>query len=312
MGAANGNLGGIGIVLEATYGTTPGSPAWTFQHPMPSTIGLRRPLISPNLLTYAAHSARGYAGKFVDGDLVVGLEVDNTRMGSLYRIGGNFTDATTPANDYYTFGDGSPPDDESISVLVNYGGGGGTSADNFEYWFEGIKPNAMRWDLVQDSNSYFTMSCIGEDMVDKTGSASTINTPDESNVFMPTDLAAITVGGESICLYSATIEYLCPKTGFDDRRCMGGNMKEPVGNGRPEVRFTLNVDLDDATDNNTDSIISAFISGTTIGTISIADQFSLSNCTMEGDFPALQEGNIEMAISGTAEELIVYVGDNLS
>ena len=93
-----------------------------------------------------------------------------------------------------------------------------------------------------------------------------------------------------------------PKTAFD-RRCMGGNMKEQIPNGRPDITFNLNLSLDDTTGNDTIAILAKFVAGDLIGNIDLGGHFLLTNCMMGGDFPGLQEGEIDFTISGTAELL---------
>ena len=301
MGTAIGSLGGIAVIEEVTYGTTPGTPTWIWQHPMASSLGLRRPVVEPNLLSYAAHTARGYSGKFVDGDLVVGLDLGNAVIGDILGTAGSFD------IDHFDMGGGDVPDVNSLSVLMSYGGGGATPANHHEWIHTGVKPNAIRFNLEPESNSYLTLVGIGDGST-KTAlaSAETPNAPAETSVFMPSDLGTVTIGTANTCLHSATFEVLVPKTGFD-RRCMGGTMREPITAGRPDVTWTINGDLDDDTDNDTIATLALFLAGTNLGTISIGTDFELSDCIMSGDFPALQEGQIDFSISGTASLLAVTV-----
>jgi len=301
MGAANGSLGGLAVIEETVYGTTPGTPTWIWQHPMPSTIGLRRPLVEPNLLSYKAHTARGYSGKFVDGDLVVGLELDTAVIGNILGLAGVYS------VDHYTMGDGTEPDVNSISVLESFGGGGATPAQNIEYIHKGVKTNAVRINLEADSNSYLTAVTIGQNSVLSTGgTAVTPDPPAETGVFMPADVGVLTILSKVICLYSGVLEVLVPKTGYE-RRCMGGTMKQPTTSGRPDITWTFNCDLDDAVGiNETGLILSGFVSGTPLGEITIGTDFVLTDCIMSGDFPPLKEGQIDFSISGTASSLEVY------
>jgi len=90
-------------------------------------------------------------------------------------------------------------------------------------------------------------------------------------------------------------------------------MKEPITAARPDVTFSLACDLDDSTDNDTIDALQTFVTGAgTLGDISIGGAGSgllLSSCFIDGEFPALQEGRIDLTISGYAESLKVYVGD---
>jgi hypothetical protein len=266
---------------------------------MPSSIGLRRELIQPNLLSYAAHSARGYSGKYCDGDIVVGMDFNDAVIGPILALAGAKSVNT------YAMADGSAPDAESISALLSYGGGGATPANNHEWIYTGVKPNAIRFDIAADTNSSVTLVGIGQG-VTKTaiGSAETPNAPAETNVVMPTDIGTVSVDGDVICLHSATLEVLVPKTGFE-RRCLGGTMKEPITNGRPDVTWTLNLDLDDQVSNDTIAILAEFVAGTALGTIALGSEFIMMDCVMGGDFPPLKEGQIDFTISGTASKLSV-------
>lgn len=275
-----------------------------WQHPVGATLGNRREVITPNLLSYAAQACQSYSGIYSDGDIVVGLELKEDIIGPILGLAGHSTAGL------FKLGDGTAPDVDSLSVLIDYGGGGATPASNLEYIFPGEKATALRFEIVADSNSTLTAVLIGQPGV-KTADGSAIPPapPGECGVFMPSDVGTVIIGvGEAweteVCLHTATMEIGIAKTGFE-RRCLGGNMKEPITNARPEVTFSLNLDLDDTTGNDTIGLLEAFNAGHPLGDIKIGDDFLLKNAFMGGDFPALAAGLIDFVISGTASELDV-------
>ena len=267
-------------------------------------MGNRREIIEPTLLSYAAHACREYSGIYADGDFIVGLELAEAIIGDILGLGG------VGAAGVYTLGDGSIPDVNSISALVSYGGGGATPINNLEYIYPGVKANALRFDIQADSNGVLTVVTIAQPGVKSAlGAAVPPSPPDECGVLMPSDIGVVTIGvGEAhetvVCLHSATMEVLIPKTGFD-RRCLGGTMQEPITSGRPDVTFNLQLDLDDTTDNNTILLLEAFNAGTPIGEITIGTSFKLTDTIMNGDFPSLDEGTIDFSLNGSASSLEV-------
>jgi hypothetical protein len=304
MGAANGSLGGIAIKPEVVYGTPNAGGTWVWQHPMPSTLGLRRELIQPNLLSLAGHTARGYSGKYVDGEMTVGLELNKDVIGDILGLAGSYDSLV------YTLAGGDAPDVNSLSVLMSYGGGGAaTYTNNLEWINKGIKANSLRFDLVPDSNSSLTLVGIGQDSANSAlGTALEPSPPLETAVFMPSDLGTLTILSKVLCLYSATFEALVPKTGFD-KKCMGGLMREPETADRPDVTFTFNLDLSNGADNDTLTILNAFTEGTVLNDITIGSDFTLTDCIASGDFPPLQQGQIDFVLSGTAASIEVTVTD---
>jgi len=299
MGTPNGSLGGIAVVPEINYGVTPITPDWKWQHPMAGGLGNRREIITPNLLSYAAQTCRKYSVVFSDGELNVGLNLEKAIIGNILGLVGS------EQSNVFKLGDGSVPAVRSLSVLDSYGGGGSAPEDNLEYIFPGIKADALRFEIVADSNSKLTIVTIGQ-KGEKTadGSASTPNPPTECDVVMPSDIGVVTVGvGEAwetvVCLHSATIEVSTPHTG-SGWRCLNGNMKEPIINARPQVTFSLALDLDDETDNNTVALLEAFNAGLVIGDVTFGSSFLLKDTMMSGDFPSKSEGLIEFNLSGQA------------
>lgn len=304
MGTPIGNLGGIALVPEVSYGVTPATPTWVWQHPVSASYGNRREIITPALLSYAAQTNKKYSGIYSDGDLTLGLDLAKAIIAPCLGLVG------ADAAGVFKLGDGSVPDYDSISALISYGGGGASPENNLEYIFAGVKPTALRFELVEGSNSTLTLVGIGQPGVKTaTGAAETPAPPSELNVIMPTDIGTVTVGvGEAwettVCLHSATMEIAVPKTGFD-RRCLGGVMKEPITNARPSATFTLNLDLDDTTGNDTLGLLEAFNAGHNIGDISIGSDFLIKDSIMGGDFPSLADGLLDFTLSGEASYIQV-------
>ena len=80
-------------------------------------------------------------------------------------------------------------------------------------------------------------------------------------------------------------------------------MNEPITNARPDVTWTLNLDLDDQAGNATIEYLADFVAGDAVGDISLGTDIILTSCIMGGDFPPLKEGQIDFTMSGTASQL---------
>jgi hypothetical protein len=305
MGTPIGNLGGIAISLEDVYGETDDPVTWIWQHPVPSSLGFRRETVEPNLLSYAAQSARGYSGSYVDGDLVVGFDVDKKITGLFFGSCGPY------AGGKYTIGSGLPAEARSLSVLMNYAGGGATATAHHEWVHAGVKANSLRIDFLPDSNSTLTLTGIGQSTLKSPTSLAPVPPP-EANVFMPSDFASMTIGGQAVCLLNGSVEMNVPKSGFE-KRCLGGLMQEPITKGRPSVTASLNCRLTDGA-SDTIGILADFLAGTNLGDVVISDGtgalVTVKNLLMEGDWPGLQEGEMDFTIQGSGEYVEVAIVDS--
>jgi hypothetical protein len=121
---------------------------------------------------------------------------------------------------------------------------------------------------------------------------------------MPSDFATVTYGGSStpFRLQGATLSVSLPKTAGERFGLGSTSIGEPVSNGRPAVNFSLQVDLDGATGNDTIAMLADWYSGTSLGTITIGD-FTLNGCYLEGEIPPQQQGFIQFALTGLASSL---------
>lgn len=299
----DGALGGLAIVAESTYGTTPGTPTWVWQNYIDSTVVPKREIIQPKWATFRPATNRKYSVSYGLGEIKLAMSLADSIIGPVLAAG------SAKSGSVYTFGDGSEPDTNSFSLLQNYGGGDATAANWFEYIFVGMKPTGYRFEINLDGNAVLTVPVIGRAPTKTAaGSAATPSAPAESNIVMPSDIGSVTYGGSStaITIQGASINVDLPKTGAERRGLGESTIREPVTNGQPGVSFSVNVDLDAATGNDTIAILDEFLAGNELGDITIGD-FTLSGCMLEGDPPSLQAGLMQFALTGRATNLEVTV-----
>jgi hypothetical protein len=305
----DGSLGGLAVVEESTYGTTPGSPSWTWLHHINSTLVPKRQLIQPEWATYQGSTAREYSHTWAEGELQVAMSLEQDIVGPLLKCGSNFS------TNVYTFGSGNAPDIESLSVLQNYGGGHATTAANyFEWIFAGFCPNQYRFNIVSDGNATMTVSGVAQSTTKtEAGSAATPSAAAESYIMMPSDVGSVTYGGSStaITIQSADITVSLPKTGSERRGLGSTTIRQPVTSGRPVISFSVAVDLDASTGNDTIAILDDFVDGTALGNLVVGD-FALSNCYLEGDPPSLSAGLMSYTLTGQAQALAITTEDNIT
>jgi len=284
MGIRIGDDGGIRIAPEAAYGT-PGT--YVTQHGRSGPIGPRKALLpSPRL--GATPTVRSYGVGYVDGEIEVAYDDSRAIIGGLLAACGNLT------TDTYTIGDGSAPDETSLSVWVDYGG--------YAMQYAGCKPQSLRFGIDGDSPVVLTMGFLGQTPTEETVVA--INQPAVSGVVWESDISTVTVGGTAACLLSASIEVELPLVG-SDRHCLGAaSIKEPQRSGHPMVTGSFNVELDDSTGADSEAWLALFLAGTALGDIVLGD-FTLSDCYMTGDFPALGEGITQFSLNVEAATLAI-------
>lgn len=305
----DGSLGGLAVVAESTYGTTPAVPTWAWMNHVNSTVGPRRSIIQPQWATFKPSTNRAYDVPWCDGEIKVALTQERDIIGPLLACGANLS-----GNDY-TFGSGDEPDSNSFSLLQNFGGGHATTAANYYEWIiAGCKPTAYRFEIPLDSNPTLTVPIIGQNATQTgAGSAETPSYPDESYIMMPSDFGTITWGGSSTAFTAqgASIEVSLPKSGQERRGLGASSFREPVSNGQPEINFNITVDLDASTGNITTAFLALLIGGTELGTINIGP-FELTECMLEGDTPSLQAGLMQFPLRGRASSLVFTSTDTIT
>lgn len=297
----DGALGGLAIGVETTWGTAPVIGTFDWQNYIDSTLGIRRTVIQPQWATFSPATNRKYSVAYSDGELKLAYNSLDAVVGGLLGCG------STAAALVYTFGSGDEPDNGSFTVRQNYGGGDAVAANWFEWQFAGCKPTAYKWDISMEGNVILTVPVIGKAPTRiADGSVSTPAAPAESGIMMPTDIVTVTYGGSAtaITLQGASISVDLPKTGSERRGLGQTTIREPVTNGQPGVKFSVQVDLDASTGNDTISILDAFVAGTELGELVIGD-FTLNGCMLEGDPPSLSAGLMQFALTGRATSLDV-------
>ena len=106
---------------------------------------------------------------------------------------------------------------------------------------------------------------------------------------------------------SSSIALRSSSSGADRTFVGASTLTEPVQTGPFKIGATLNVDLSDTTDRNSEAVLELFRAGTTLGTISLGSGISLTNCRMVGDWPSLGEGIQQFPINVVATEIEIDI-----
>lgn len=310
-----GELGGIAFCAESEWGTTPVSPTWKWLHGIRSTVGLRRNLLVPKWMTAFPYVGARYDIPWVDGEFTFAFADEKDMVGDLIKT--NATEAGSGPYTY-TFNDfTNVPAVPGISLLTNYGGGGATLGNAHEWVHCGIIPTFFRWDLMADNWVEMTVGTMGKTST-KTGAGSA-QTPAITNtdkLVLPgeTNLAAVTYGGSStdIMVKRATLELQFPRSGNDRRAISDDYIREPVRTGPTVISINLQMEVNDETDNDTIDLIADWIAGSDLGALDIGDIFAFTGVKMEGEFPALENGPREYALTGKANTAVLTLEDNIT
>lgn len=286
MSVRIGDNGGIRVAPESTYGTA--GTVWAVQHARSGPLGLRRPLLPAPRLGAAQPAVRKYGVPYADGEISLAYDDSRAIIGNILANAGNLT-----VNDY-TIGDGSAPDTNALTIWVDYGG--------YALRYVGAKIQTLRFEFQPDSPIVVTAAYLAQSVSEQTVTA--LTAPDETGIVWESDISAITVGGAAMCALQGSIEVQLPLVG-SDRHCLGaGTIKEPQYAGRPTITASLQCELADDTGADTEAQLADFLSGTALGDIVIGD-FTLSNCYMTGDTPALGEGITSIPINAEGNELVI-------
>jgi hypothetical protein len=287
MSVKIGDNGGIRIAPEdVTYGTA--GTVYVVQHPKSASLGYRKSLIPPATLGAVNPATRKYGVPFVDSDIVLAYDDSRAVIGDLLAAAGNLV-----TNDY-TIGDGSAPDEKSLTIWVDYGG--------YAIRYTGCVISGLSFEFAPDAPIAVTVTFLGQGASEQ--AAVTLTPPNEAGIVYESDISTITVNGAAMCTLTGTIDVQFPVVG-SDRHCLGsGSIKEPQTAGRAVVTASLNVELADDTGADSEAALALFLAGTTLGSIVVGD-FALANCYMTGDFPPLGEGITQFPINVEAQELVI-------
>lgn len=308
-----GELGGLAFCAESEWGTTPGSPTWKWLHGIRSTVGLRRNLLVPKWMTIDPYAGARYDIPWVDGEFTFAFADEKDMIGDLL-----LTNATESGTYVYTFNDFvTAPTVPGISLLTNYGGGGAVVANAHEWIHAGCIPNLFRFDLTPDNWVELTVGVMGKSSTKTAaGSASTPTLTNTDKLVLPgeTNLATCDYGGSTteIMVKRATLEFQFPRSGNDRRAISDSAIREPVRTGPNVFNINLQMEVNDETDNDTIDLIADWVAGTEVGLLHIGDIFSFSGVKMEGEFPTLENGPREYALTGKASGAIIVLEDNIT
>jgi len=289
MAASTVKIGDNGIIqlgVETAYGTA--SVALVEQHSRSATKGLRRDNLLPSPRLGQTPAVRAYGVPFTDGEIVLAYDNSRAVIGDLLASAGNL------ATNDYTIGSSTAVDNDSLTIWIDYGG--------YVLQHTGSILQSLRFEFQPDSPVVVTAGFLGRSATTETPTSYT--NPDIADVVWESDISSITVGGVAMCSLAGTIEVQIPVQG-SDRHCLGGAViKQPVRLLPIVTTCSLTVELDDTTGADSEAVLDLYLAGTTLGDIVIGD-FTLSNCYMTGEPPALAEGLTQFPINATAENLII-------
>jgi hypothetical protein len=209
--------------------------------------------------------------------------------------------ASLASNDYTFLG---TPTVASLSAFLNYG------SATLEYDYTGLVARSIAWDLRGDGQySTITLDMIGQAVVENNTDRGSISHPADSLLTIPSGLTTFTVNYDGATavgsLKSAQIAVERSVSGMERQRMGAAILPQPViGNERPVIRATFNLEMSAATGNNTVALLARWLSGSTLGTITCSD-FVLTGCQPVGEFPSLERGFIDHPLQVEATGLVV-------
>lgn len=281
-----GDNGGIRIAPESTYNVA--GSTWAVQHARQASLGPRHALLPAPRLGAAQPDTRKYGLLHGDSDIVLAYDDSRAVIGTLLAHAGVLD------TDTYTIGDMSvAPDTNSLTAWIDYG--------SYVLQHTGCKIQTLRFEFQPDSPVVVTAGFMSAGVTEQTPTG--LTAPAVTGVVWDSDIGSITVGGVAMCSLSGSIEVQYPLVGGPDRHCLGASaIKEPQYAGRPTITTSLQVELADDTGADSEALVALFLAGTGLGDIVIGD-FTLSNCYMTGDPPALGEGIVSFPVNAEANEL---------
>jgi len=286
MSVKIGDKGGIRVGPETTYGTA--SVGYITQHGVSTSLAPTIPLLPSPVLGVANNAVRKYGGGFVDGEITVAYDDHRSVIGGILAGAGNLV------SDDYTIGSGAAPDEWGQSLWVDYGG--------YVIQYLGAVYQSMRFEFTPDSAVMVTLGFLAQSWSKETAAA--LTKPSETGILWANDLSSVSIGGTAMCSLTGTVDITFPTVG-SDRKCLGsGVIKQPVWAGRTTLASTLNVELSDDTNADSEAILDLFFAGTTLGDIVIGD-FTLGAAYMSGDGPALGAGITQFPINVEAQDLVI-------
>lgn len=303
MSTPTGQLAALSYVVEATYGTDPGT-GHTFVHHLPSTLGPRRSTIKPRRLGPGTPTTKPFPPLYVDGETVQQMSFADSVVGKLLGALGHKTVGTPNA---YAIGGGlsNVPDNSSLTCRMNYGKNGAT---NLEWAAKGLKPTSWRITGGADQALELTIGWIGNGYT-LVAAPAAVSLPADSLIAVPADVSTVTFGGTAMQCKSFEIIGECPKSGAERNTLGAFREPQPTGqayNGAVSARFQ--VELTSDTGYNTVNELANFLAGTPLlGTVILGTQkINLLGGTYTGEWPALQEGVHEFAFVIECDSAVIY------
>lgn len=287
-----GDLGGVRVGSEAVaYGTLAATMIW--QHMRAAPLARVSGLLDQPRLSGTKLTTRKYSTGYSEGEFEVAYDDSRAVIGPILAACGALS------TDDYVIGDDGTPDEESLSVDRMFGN---SAADGYLLQSLGCIPSSLRFAFNPDEPVVLTLGVIGLD--DAVGTAATPAPATEAGIVWESDLGTLTIGGTTVCIDSASIDQQFGIVG-GNRKCLGTSViKKPVRTGRVLTTGQFMVELSDDTGADSEAILAAWRAGTALGDIVIGD-FTLGNCHMIGDEPAIGSGIVSFPVNVEASELTI-------
>lgn len=283
------SLGWVALAAESVaYGTLGAS--LVYQHGISVTPTFNEARVIPPVLGSVAAATGTRLNSNFTGTVTLAHTDEGDDVGVLYgHFGSLFT--TT-----YTFG-GTPAND-SLSLFYDLNG--------VEYDVPGCIGRSITWTLNNQDFSTVAVDLIGRAPVKYAGATRSPSLPPATELVKPSDLATFTIGGTNVFgITGATITYSRQVTGMERQRLGSAILAEPCIYGRPTITASFNLELDDATGNDTVDLIDDLLADTAGANI-VLDNFALTACKVMGDMPELARGlgNVNLRVQATGLSVI--------
>lgn len=283
-----GITGSILVGVESTYGTE--ATTKVAQYGISSNIGTRRSTARSKSRLSARATRSRQMSSFTDGEIACGFTRADAVVGGVLGALGTGTSGTGIVT--YAIGD-SDIENDSLTIARNYGG--------IEYTGVGNVPSSFRLGLGNDDADY-TLGVAGKQDT-KEASVSAFTAPDEANILYPSAYGALTIDSTTFDFISITPEVSIPVAYKGVSMVGAATVRRAFISGPMALSCSINLEFDDDAGASMDtvSLLDAFLSDGDMGTVKLTadavDWLVMSNCQATGDWPALQAGVQEFALS---------------
>jgi len=281
--------GGILIGAESTYGVE--ATTKVAIHATSATLGVRRGARRRRQrLTYRTPTV-SMAPVYVDGEIVAGMTDNDNVLGVLFGAWGAATDDAVAHTKTYAVGT-STPDNPSLTVAVNHGGG-------HEWTYTGLVPSSLTMEFTPEDASV-TAAFVGKAGA-KEATASTITRPSENLILSPADYGSLFVSAAAYDFNSFRVQFQVPTDMAGQDSVSASTIRRAFWSGSVAITGTIELDLTDDSSMDSITLLAVYLATGILGDISLGNLLTLSGCRMIGDPPALESGVQKVAINFEAE-----------